>query len=124
GACRTSVGAEQQVLLHSQLRKQPPALWYQCDAKIDDLLSAEPREVMRPAIDLGENASRCRPHQPHDALHERALAVAVGAEQDNGLSGADRDRDVLDHTHSAIAGMDALKQEATGQGRPSLRLGC
>ena len=35
------------------------------------------------------------------------LAVAVGAEQHHGLAAADLERDVLDHAHRAVGGVNA-----------------
>ena len=49
-------GAEQQVLLHRQLREQAPALGDQGDAEVDDLLGGELGEVVGGAVDVGDDA--------------------------------------------------------------------
>jgi len=48
-------GAEQQVLLHGQLGKQPPSLGHQGDAEVDDLFRRELGQVVGDAVD-GESA--------------------------------------------------------------------
>ena len=70
-------------------------------------------------VDLGDDAAGARPHHAHDAFHQRALAVAVGAEQHHGLAAGDGQRHVLQHAHRAVGGVDALDGEAIGQDRPS-----
>ncbi len=117
-------GAEQQVLLHGELGEQAPALRHEGDAEVDDLLGREPAKVVRHPVDLGDDAPGSRPHQPHDALHQGALAVAVGAEERHGLACCDLERHVLDHAHRAVAGMNGLDGDATGQGRRSPLRGC
>ena len=42
------------------------------------------RSCVLPSMVEDDRPAR-RPHHAHDALHERALAVAVGAEQRDGL---------------------------------------
>ena len=76
-----AVGAEQQVLLDRELRKEPPPFRHQRDAEIDDLLGRAPDELVACAVDLGDDAAGRGTEHAHDAFHQRALAVAVGAEQ-------------------------------------------
>src|SRR5262249_26363194 len=119
GAARSRAeGAEQQVFLDGQLRKQPPAFRHQGDAEIDNLLGRAADEVVPLAIDLGDDAAGGGPHHAHHAFHQRALAVAVGAEQRNRLGVRHRQRDVLEDAHRAVAGVDAADREATRQDRP------
>ena len=112
-------GAEQQILLDRQLGKQPPAFRHQRDAEIDDLLGGAADQIVMHAVDFGDDRAVARPHHAHDAFHQRRLAVAVGAEQHHGLAAADRERNVLDHAHRAVGGVDAADGEATGQDKPS-----
>ena len=60
-----------------------------------------------------------RAHDAHHAFHQRALAVAVGAEQHHGLAGLDVERHVLEHAHVPVGGVDLLDGEAIGQDTPS-----
>ena len=55
---RRAEGAEQQVLLDRQFREQPPAFGHQADAEIDDLLGRAADEIVRVAVDLGDDAAR------------------------------------------------------------------
>ena len=112
-------GAEQQVFLHRQFREQPAAFRHQRDAEIDDLLGVQADQIVLLAVDLGDDAAGGRAHDAHDAFHQRALAVAVGAEQRHRLAGVDRHRDVLDHPHRAVGGVHVLDGDATGQDTPS-----
>ena len=111
--------AEQQVFLHGQPRKQPAAFRYQRNAEVDDLFGGAADEVVALAVDLGGDAAGARAHDAHDAFHQRALAVAVGAEQHHRFAAADGERHVLEHAHGAVGGVDPLDGEAIGQGRPS-----
>ncbi len=63
------------------LREQPPALRHEGDAEIDDRLGRQAHQLVARAVDLGGDAPGGRPHHAHDAFHQGALAVAVGAEQ-------------------------------------------
>ena len=110
--------AEQQIFLNRELGKQPAALRHQRNAEVDDLFGGASDQIVIDAVDFGDDRTCARPHHPHDALHKRRLAVAVGSQQDNGLSRADLDRDVLDHAHRTVGGVNAGDGEATGQGRP------
>ena len=114
-----AIGAEQQVFLDRQQRKQPAALRHQRDAEIDDLLGGAADQIVVDAVDLGDDRALARPHHAHDAFHQRRLAVAVGAEQHDGLAAADLDRHIIDHAHRAIGGVNAGDGEATGQDTPS-----
>ena len=114
-----TVGAEQQVLLDRQFRKQPASLRHQCNAEIDDLFRGAADQVVVDAVDLGDDAAGARPDHAHDAFHQRRLAVAVGAEQHHGLAAADLEGDVVDHAHRAVGGVNAGDGEAASQGRPS-----
>ena len=111
--------AEQQVFFHRQFRKQPAAFRHQRDAEIDDLLGPHADQVVLLAVDFRDDAAGDRPHDAHDAFHQRAFAVAVGAEQRHRLAGVHRHRDVLDHPHRAVGGVHVFDGEATGQDKPS-----
>ena len=114
-------GAEQQVLFHRELREQAPSLGHERDSKIDDLFGRQLGQLVTFAVDIGDDAPGARSYDAHDALDQRALAVAVGAEQGHGFAGCDRQRHVLDDAYRAIAGMDALDGKAIGQDRHSPR---
>ena len=85
-----------------------------------DLVGRSTEEI----VDLGDDRPGGRRHDPHDAFHQRALAVAVGAEQYDGLAGLHRQRHVLEHPHRAIAGVEAGHGKTTRQDRPSRPRGC
>ena len=51
GARLRAEGAQQQVLLHRQLREEPPALGHQRHAEVDDLLRGKPGQIMIPVVD-------------------------------------------------------------------------
>src|SRR5262245_39127260 len=114
-------GAEQQVLLDGEPREQPAPLGHQRDAEVDDLLGAAADQVMRGAVDDRDDAARLRSHHAHDALDQRALAVAVGAEQDHGLARIDFHRHVLQHPHLAVGCVDPLDGKTIVQDTPSPR---
>src|SRR3546814_15572886 len=59
----------------------------------------------------------------HDAFQERALAVAVGAEERDRLTLVDVHRDVLQDVYRAVAGVDLGDMETIRQGKPSRRWG-
>jgi branched-chain amino acid transport system ATP-binding protein len=86
-------------------------------SEIDDLLGAAAHELVALAVDLRDDAAGAGLEDAHDALHERALAVAVGAEQRHRLARCHRERDVLDHADRAVGGVDAAEREATRQDR-------
>ena len=81
------------------------------------------RSCRAPSISADDRPGH-RPHDAHHAFHDRALAVAVGAEQHHGLARPDLDRHVVDHPHRAIAGIDAGDRKAIRQDRPSRPRGC
>src|SRR5690606_29026397 len=78
--------AQHQVLLDRQLREEAAAFRHERDPEIDDLLRALADELVLHAVDFQRDAALARPENPHDAFHERALAVAVRAEQHHGLA--------------------------------------
>jgi hypothetical protein len=112
-------GAQQQIFFYRQFREQPAAFRHQRDAEIDDLLGSHSDQVMLLAVDFRDDAAFVRAHDAHDAFHQRAFAVAIGAEQSHGLAGLDADRHVMDHAHRAIGGVYVFDGEATGQDTPS-----
>ena len=83
-------GAEQQVFFHRQFREQPAAFRHQRDAEIDDLLGSHADQVVLLAVDFRDDAAGDGLNDAHDAFHQRAFAVAVGAEQGHRLAGVDR----------------------------------
>src|ERR1035437_9374542 len=74
-------GAQQQIFFYRQFREQPAAFRHQRDAEIDDLLGSHSDKVMLLAVDFRDDAAGGRAHDAHDAFHQRAFAVAIGAEQ-------------------------------------------
>jgi len=87
-----AVRPEQQILLHREPREKPPSLGHERDAEVHDLLGREAREVVLDAVDRCPDDARDRRHDAHDAFHQRALAVAVGAEQGHRLPVVHRQR--------------------------------
>ena len=59
----------------------------QRDAEIDDFLGPPAYQVVFLPVDLDDDASCGRRANAHDAFDQRALAVAVGAQQHDGLAG-------------------------------------
>src|SRR5574341_181857 len=123
-ARRRPVGAEQQVFLHRELRKEATPLRDEGDAEADDLLGGQPRQVEPLPVRFQEDLATRRPDEAHDALDERALAVAVGAEEDHRLPLAGLDRHAVEHPHGAVAGVDVADDEPTRQGTPSRHACC
>ena len=113
-----AIGAEQEIFFDRQHRKQSAPLRHERDAEIDDVLRGAADQVVMNAVDFRDDRAFARPHYSHDAFHERRLAVAVGAEQHNGLATAYLERHILDDAHRAISGMDAGDGQAIGQGKP------
>ncbi len=106
--------AQQQVFFHGLAREQAAAFRYQRDAEVDDLLGGHADQIVAVTVDLGDDLALARPHHAHHAFHQRALAVAVGAEQHHGLAAGDGERDVLEHPHRAVGGIDFLDRDAVG----------
>src|SRR4030095_3480880 len=96
------------------------AFRHQCDAQVDDLFGAASDQIVLHAVDLGDDTAGARAHDPHDAFQQRALAVAVGAEQYDRLRRPDVKVDIFDHPDGAIGGVQALDGDAIAQGTPSL----
>src|SRR5262249_10710716 len=105
--------AEQQVFLDGKLGKQPAAFRHQCYAEIHDLLGVTADQIVLFTIDLGDYAPLFWAHDSHDALHQRALSVAVSPEQDNGFASSHRDRDAFDDADGAVDGVYAFDGRAT-----------
>ena len=61
----------------------PPARAY---AMLHDLLGSEAPELDRSALPLEANRARGRPDQTHNRIQQRALSIAVGAEQSDELA--------------------------------------
>src|SRR6516165_11683074 len=118
-----AIGAEQEILLHRELREEPPALGYQRDPQIDDLLGRAPREIDAPAVGLQVDLAGVGSQETHDALDQGALAVAVGAQQGDGLPFAHLDRHAVEHADGPVAGVDVADDDPTRQDRPYLRPG-
>ena len=93
---------------HGEARKQASPLGYEHDTKIDDLFRGHAGKVVVDALDHRGDASGVQGHHAHDALHERALAVAIRAEQGNGLAIAHGERDTVEDLHRTIAGAQPL----------------
>ena len=72
---------EQEILLDGKARKQAAAFGHERNAEVDDLLGGAADELVPLAVDLDGDAAGARTHDAHHAFHQRALAVAVGAEQ-------------------------------------------
>jgi hypothetical protein len=55
-------------------------------------------------IELQLNGTASWTHHAHDAFHERALAIAIGAQQGHGLALADVQADAVKRLHRTIVG--------------------
>ena len=62
--------------------------------------------VIRAIVDGERHRPLRRTHHPHHAFQQRALAVAVGAEQGDRLALVHGDRDAVQRAHGAVAGGD------------------
>ena len=87
--------------------------------EINDLLGAKTDQIVLCTINLGNDATGRRANDTHHALHQRALAVAIGTEQSNRFSRVDHDRHVFDDADGAVSGVYALDGQSTGQDMPS-----
>src|SRR6516165_7362153 len=114
-----SKSAEEQVLLDRELGEEAAAFGHQADPEIDDRLGRTADEIDLLAVDLGDDRSCNWWQDPHYAFHQGALAVAVGAEQYHGLAGRYPQRDILEHTHRAVARVAAGNGPTPRQVRPS-----
>src|SRR5262249_51861950 len=77
----SSERAEHQILLDRQLREQSASLRDERDAEMHDLLGRPADEVDALAVSLQVDLAALRPHDPHDAVDERRLAVPVGPQK-------------------------------------------
>src|SRR6266851_6766073 len=114
---RRAIGAKQQVLLDGELGEEAPALRHQRDAEIDDFLRRPADKIDAPVVALEKDLAGARPHDSHDAVDQRRLAVAVGAEQGDRLAGGDGERNAVQDADRAVAGSKAADDEATRQDR-------
>src|SRR5215471_12423287 len=114
-----SVRAEEEIFLDAELGEQSPPLRHERHAEPHDLLRTTAREIRALAVGLEEDFPGVRAHDAHDALEQGALAVAVAAEEDDGLPLIEAQGDAVQHAHAAVAGVYASHHEATRQGRPS-----
>ena len=85
GAAR--IGAEHEVLAHRQVAEDAAALGHQRDARPRRPHAAAAATARR--LPRRDRAARKARDQPGDRLEERALAGAVGAEDDHDLAAAD-----------------------------------
>src|SRR5439155_1285569 len=99
---RLAESAEQEVLLDAELGKQSPSLGHHGDAQVDDLLGRQARQVMGFSIQVETDRAARGADHAHDAFHERALAVAVGAEQRHGFALLDSDRHAMARASSSL----------------------
>src|SRR6266404_2300827 len=116
-------GAEHQIFQHGQPGKQSPPLGNQRHAEIDDGLGRQSRQIMRSAVDRQRHASALWSYQARDALHQRALAVAVGTEQCDGLASLDMETDAAQRLHGAVTRIKVIDGKAKCQERPPARAG-
>ena len=87
---------------------------------IDDNLAVE---VNAPAVHLQNDRAARRLEQSHDALHQGALAVAVGAEQGHRLAFAHFQRYAVQRAHGAVTGLEIFYRQLNHRGRSSARRG-
>ena len=116
---RRAKGAQQQVFLDRELREEPAPLGHQRDPEVDDFFGGHPGQVVARAVDLEHDAAGVGLDDAHHALHQRALAVAVGAQQRDGLALIELHRHAVQCAHRAVAGADVPDGELNGQGRLS-----
>ncbi|OIQ65633.1 hypothetical protein GALL_528050 [mine drainage metagenome] len=116
-------GTEHQIFQHRQLGKQPSSLGDQRHAEIDDRLSRQLCQIMRLSVDRQRHASALWPNQARDALHQRALAVTIGAKQCNGFASLNMKRDAAQRFHSAVTRIEVIDGKAKCQGRPPAHAG-
>ena len=121
GARRFAIGAEIQILFHGEARKQTAALSHHRDPEFDNFLRPFADQVVNHAINGKGNGAGTRQHQTSEAFHQRAFAVAVSAEQGNGLTLHYRDRHAFERAHRAIAGRQTFDFEFKPQDKPSAR---
>src|SRR5581483_10394655 len=107
-----AAGTEQHVFFHRLPWEQAATLRHQCNAEIDDLFGGHADEIVSLTVDLRCNGPRVRAYHAHHAFHQRAFAVAIGAEQHHGFAAADCKRDALEHADGAVGGIDVLNRDA------------
>jgi hypothetical protein len=99
---------EEQVLLDRQSGEQPASLRHQRHAQVDDLLRGQTGEIVPLAVDLEHDRALRRAHHAHDAFQERALAVAVGAQQGDGFALRHGYRYPVQRSDGSIAGINVF----------------
>ncbi len=113
--------AQHQVLFHRQLGEEAPALGHERDAELHDRLGREGGEIMGHAVCLQDDTAARRPHEARHALHQRALAVAVGAQDGDRLALAHLERHAGQRLYGAVARVEVGDGEPKRQGRPPVR---
>ena len=104
----SQVVAAQRAVDHAAPTQRHHARGHQRHAQIHDLFGREPGQIVARSIDVQHDRSRLGFDHAHDAFHERALAVAVGAQQHHRLSLIEFERHAHEGAHRAVAGVDGL----------------
>src|SRR5205823_7149411 len=76
-----SMRSEEQVLVHGQPREEVSPFGNEGDAELDDLVRRLSGEIVLDAVEDRDDAAGGERQESQDAVHERALAVPVGAEE-------------------------------------------
>src|SRR3989454_845453 len=84
-ARRRVIAAEPDVLAHAEVREEAPPLEHVGDATADDAVSGQTRD----GLALEGDGAGARAQQARDAVHQRGLAAAVGAEEGDHLAALD-----------------------------------
>src|SRR5256886_691029 len=113
------LSVEENLLLGAELGKQSPSLGHHGHAQVDDLLRRQAGQVMGFSIQVETDRAARGADHAHDAFHERALAVAVGAEQRHGFALPDSNRHAVERAHRAVSGVYCRDPQLKRQGRLS-----
>ena len=121
GHIRVTPGSDNQVHITGHVKGNNNMGWFggSSEDSVARVAQNPPIEQAGNIIRIGDDRAGSRPQHPHDALHQGALAVAVGAEQRHGLGRRHRQRHVLDRPDRAVPGVEPGDGEATGHGNAS-----
>jgi hypothetical protein len=118
---RRDEGADAEVFLDREFRKQAAVLRHMGDAVLDDAMRRHAADGAARECQL----ARKRRDEPGDDAKERGLAGAVRPDHADRLAGVDRERDIRQRPERAIAGRDCPKRQhrrlSSAAGRDRLR---
>ena len=117
-ACKLAKRAEQEILFHRQLGKQPASLRDERYPDPDDILGALIGQIVRSTVDGRHDASGRGANLPHDAFDQRALPIAVGSEQNDSLPTLHNHADAGEHPNLSVSGMQSLNGKTIRQDKP------